>query len=132
MERIKSFLKWLRSCITPGYVSMLVAAFILWYMTKLGETYTTDYEFVVVMDDEEFSVECSIRGKGTNLIGYTIGRKQVKVEVPASEITFDSVTTDEGDTYRYASPTSVQRAITSRISDIEIVDIGNISPVEVM
>ena len=132
MERLKSFFKWLRSCITPGYITMLVAAFILWYITKLGETYTTERDIVVVMDGEEFEVTCTVRGKGTNLIGYRWGSKRKSIEIPSVELSFDSVVTDnEGRTYRHISAVSMQHALASRMSDVDIIAVGAIPALEV-
>ena len=131
MERVKSFLKWLRSCISPGYVAMLVAAFILWYMTKLGETYTTEHEVEVVVEGQVLDVSCTIRGKGTNLIGYTLASKQKSFEIPATELSFDSSITDsEGKKYRQISSSSMQHALSSRMPDIEVVGVGVIPPME--
>lgn len=133
MERVKSFFKWLRSCITPGYVAMLVAAFILWYITKLGETYTTEHEIEVVVEGQQLEVSCTIRGKGTNLIGYTLASKQKSFEVPAAELSFDSATVDsEGKHYRQISSTSMQHALAARMPDIEVIAVGVIPPLEVV
>ena len=71
MEKIKMFFSWLRNAISPAYVTMFVAAFVLWYITKLGDTYTTEHTVVVESLGTEFEVDCTIRGKGTNLVGYT-------------------------------------------------------------
>ena len=133
MERVKSFLKWLRSCITPGYVAMLVAAFILWYMTKLGETYTTEHKVVVVVDGQSLDVDCTIKGKGTNLIGYTLTSKRNTFEVPASELSFEAVVVGEdGKSYRNITTASMQRALSSRLADIEVTTLGEIPPFEVV
>lgn len=133
MERVKSFLKWLRSCITPGYVAMLVAAFILWYMTKLGETYTTEHKVEVVVDGQSLDVDCTIKGKGTNLIGYTLTSKRNTFEVPASELSFEAVVVGEdGKSYRNITTTSMQRALSSRMADIEVTALGEIPPFEVV
>lgn len=133
MERVKSFLKWLRSCITPGYVAMLFAAFILWYMTKLGETYTTEHEVEVVVDGQVLDVYCTIRGKGTNLVSYTFASKHKNFEIPATELSFDGAMTDsEGKRYRQISSSSMQHALSSRMPDIEVVAVGVIPPMELV
>ena len=59
---IKELYKQLRSYVSPTYVAMLFAAFVLWYIAKLGDTYTTDHEVVVVVDGERLNVDCVIRG----------------------------------------------------------------------
>lgn len=133
MERVKSFLKWLRSCITPGYVAMLFAAFILWYMTKLGETYTTEHEVEVVVDGQVLDVYCTIRGKGTNLVSYTFASKHKNFEIPSAELSFDGAITDsEGKSYRQISSSSMQHALASRMPEIEVVAVGVIPPMEVV
>ena len=80
MERIKRFFGWLRGWISPAYITMLVAAFVLWYITKLGETYTTDHSVTVIVGGDEFEVDCTIRGKGTNLINYTISSRRSRFD----------------------------------------------------
>ena len=68
MEKIRIFFSWLRGAVSPVYVAMLIAAFVLWFITKLGETYTTDHEVTVIIDNVEYNVHCTIRGKGTDLV----------------------------------------------------------------
>ena len=57
------FFSWLRNAISPAYVTMFVAAFVLWYITKLGETYTTEHTVVVESLGTEFEVDCTIRAR---------------------------------------------------------------------
>lgn len=104
---------------------MLVAAFILWYITKLGETYTTDHKVAVVVDGDEFEVDCTIRGKGTNLINYTFSSRRSSFTIPSSELTFDkAVVDDEGVMHKHVSTLSLQQALAARMSDIEVVSVG--------
>ena len=131
MEKIKSFFTWLRGCISPAYVTMLVAAFILWYITKLGETYTTDHRVTVVVDSNEFEVDCTIRGKGTNLINYTFSSRRSQFEIPSTELTFDKeVVDEEGITHRHISSLSLQQALTARMNDIDVVAVGPVPTLE--
>ena len=125
MDRIRKFFSWLRGAISPAYVAMLVAAFVLWYITKLGDTYTTDHEVTVVVDGDAFEVDCTIRGKGTDLINYTFSSRRSRFAVPSSEFTFDKeVTDDEGLTYKHITTLSMQQALAARMSDIEVIAVG--------
>ena len=125
MKSIINFFKRVISCITPGYVAMLFAAFVLWYITKLGETYTTEHDVVVVVAGEEYDVNCTIRGKGTNLISYTMSRKHNMVEVPIEELAFEKELTDDaGVTYHYITMASLQKALDTRMSDIEVISLS--------
>ena len=58
--------QWLRKYISPVFVAMLVASFVLWYIAKLNYTYTTDKTVQVNVDGEEFEVVCVIEGLGTS------------------------------------------------------------------
>lgn len=125
MSKFIDGLKQLRSYISPVYVTMFFAAFILWYITKLGEVYTTEHQVAVVVDGQEFEVGCTIRGKGTNLIGYTLFSNDEVFEIPSTELTFDSESVaDDGTPMHHIATTSLQQAIASRMSGVEVVSVG--------
>ena len=125
MEKIKIFLKRIRAYITPGYVAMVVMAFVLWYITKLGENYTTDHEVVVEIEGKEYDVDCTIRGKGTNLISYTLSSRRNNFVVPSAELSFDKeVTDDNGRTYRHVTNVSLQQALNARMNDVDVIAVG--------
>lgn len=125
MERIKSFIRRIISYITPGYVAMVVAAFVLWYITKLGENYTTDHDVVVVIEGKSYDVDCTIRGKGTNLISYTLSNRRNNFVVSPAELSFDKeVTDDNGRTYRHVTSVSLQQALNARMNDVDVIAVG--------
>lgn len=130
MSKISELYKKLRSYISPTYVAMLIAAFILWYITKLGETYTTDHEVVVVVDGEELNVGCTIRGKGTNLIGYTLFSRSDQFDIPSTELTFDMESVDaDGQRMHHISTVSMQQALAARMTGVDIVSVGALKPI---
>lgn len=125
MKRLKAFFGWLRSCISPVYVTMLVAAFVLWYITKLGDNYTTDHQVTVIVDGNRFDVGCTIRGKGTDLIGYTLTSRNSEFDIPIAELSFEQdVVNDEGIVMRHISGVSLQQALASRMNDVDVVAVG--------
>lgn len=125
MGKIKSLFKRLAGYISPVYVTMLVAAFILWYITKLGETYTTDEQVTVVIDGQEYEVDCTIRGKGTNLINYTMKSKKSSFTIHSTELSFDKEEVNEdGDLMRHVSAVSLQQALSARMIDVDIITLG--------
>ena len=125
MGKIKSLFKRLAGYISPVYVTMLVAAFILWYITKLGETYTTDEQVTVVIDGQEYEVDCTIRGKGTNLINYTMKSKKSSFTILSTELSFDKEEVNEdGDLMRHVSAVSLQQALSARMIDVDIITLG--------
>ena len=125
MSMIKELYKQLRSYVSPTYVAMLFAAFVLWYIAKLGDTYTTDHEVDVVVDGERLNVACVIRGKGTNLIGYTLFSQSDEFEIPSTELTFDMDSVDEeGRRLHHISTVSMQQALAARMTGVDIVSVG--------
>lgn len=132
MKYIKNFFGWLHRCISPVYVMMLVAAFILWYITKLGYTYTTDHNISVVVGGKSFDVTCTIRGKGTDLISFPLSSKHNNFDIPITELTFDSVVCDdEGRTLHHISPIALQQALAARMNNVEVLSVGSFPPIEV-
>lgn len=130
MRKIVDLFKKLLSYIPPVYVAMLFAAFVLWYITKLGEVYTTEYPIEVVVDDEHIDVDCTIRGKGTNLIVYTISADRDVYEIPSTELTFDMESVDEdGTPIRHIATTSLQQAIAARMTGVEVISVGAVAPI---
>jgi hypothetical protein len=130
MSRISELYKQLCSYISPTYVAMLFAAFVLWYIAKLGDNYTTDHEVVVVVDGERLNVDCTIRGKGTNLIGYTLFSRSDEFDIPSTELTFDMDSVDEaGNRTHHIATVSLQQALAARMTGVEIVSVGALPPI---
>ena len=122
MDKIKRFLKRIASYITPGYVAMVFAAFVLWYITKLGESYTTEHEVTVVVDGSEYNVGCTIHGKGTNLIFYTFIDRNSRFNIPSEELTLEKTHDQEdGTTYTQITPASLHQALRARMHDVDVV-----------
>ena len=63
---------WLRRYVSPVFLALLVASFILWYIAKLNYTYTTEQPFTVNVDGERFKVSCVVEGvaRSRNVISW--------------------------------------------------------------
>lgn len=130
MSKFSELYKKLRGYVSPTYITLLVAAFVLWYIAKLGDTYTTDHEVVVFVDGERLEVDCVIRGKGTNLIGYTLFSHSDEFEIPSTEFTFDMESVDEeGRRTHHIATISMQQALAARMTGVEIVSVGALAPI---
>ena len=131
MMKVKEFLRRVVGYISPAYLAMLFAAFVLWYITKLGDTYSTEHEVTVVINGRPYEQECTIRGKGTNLIHYTFSSSHSNFEIPMSELTFDgSVMDDKGRSFRHVNALSMQQALATRMNDIDVVSVGTTPMIE--
>ena len=74
MEKIVA---WVRRTVSPVFVVLLVASFILWYIAKLSYTYTTDQVMRLNVEGNEFQITCVVEGVGTNLFGYRVYHDKV-------------------------------------------------------
>lgn len=130
IETGKKVYDFLRRYISPAYIMMFIAAFVLWYITKLGETYTTEHEVTVVIDGTPYTLDCTIRGKGTDLIGYTMSSRRSSFTISSSELTYEQdIPKGDGVIQRHISTVSLQQALAARMSDIEVVAVGSIPPI---
>lgn len=127
MERFKAAVAQLRRYISPVFVTLFFAAFVLWYITKLGYDYTTDYTVGVDVNGHVFDVECKIHGKGVDLFNVKVLSKQRNIAVPLSELGFEYV---EWGNIRI-DPVSLQRALSSRMTDIDVVSVANAPVIEI-
>ena len=106
--------------VSPVFLALLVASFILWYIAKLSYTYTTEQTVRVSVDGQPFEVTCVVEGVGTNLFGYRVYMNK----------TLRSY--EEGHEGKLIiDPQSLQNALAPRFSDIKIISIGDIPEIDV-
>ena len=123
---------WLRvrQAISPVYMVLLCASFLLWYILKLQYTYTTNFSVLINVDGERLRVPCVVEGKGTNLLGYkAYSRKELKIPLKDLKYTIESDYGDSGEllgSWYNLDPQSVQSAISVNFSDIKVISLGDI------
>lgn len=138
MNLLKRFSALVRHYVSPVFVTLFCASFVLWYIVKLDHTYTTEYAVHVNIDGERLRVPCVVEGKGATLFGYRVYMHR-QIRIPLSELKYtveqyvvEPQSEDEdptvGESYCIIDPQSLQNAISVRISDIKVISIGNIPP----
>lgn len=135
-DYIKRLLTIAKSYISPTFVMLFIASFTLWYIAKLNYSYTTELDVKLKISGQRFSVPCVVEGKGTNLFGYVISTSRLNIPLEELEYTVMREVTQIGsspdDKLRlHIQPTSLQNAISVRLSDIKIRSIGTIPDIEV-
>ncbi|MFI3316214.1 MAG: hypothetical protein SNF93_01375 [Rikenellaceae bacterium] len=123
-------LKWLRHYISPAFLIMLTASFILWYIAKLSYTYTTDLNIDVKVGSAKFEVVCVVEGVGTNLFGYRL-YKGGNVSIPLSELKYERIDNEGDNDEIMIDSQSLQNALSVRYSDIKVISIGAIPAVSI-
>mgnify|MGYP003305331400 CR=1 FL=1 len=122
---MNKFLEWGKKSISPVFIAMFVAAFIMWYITKLSYTYTTEQTFRINIDGEKFEVTCVVEGIGTNLFGYRVYHDK-SLRIPLSELRSACSYDEENYGKVIIEPQSLQNAISVRCTDIKIISIGDV------
>lgn len=126
---MENILKWLKRYISPVFLAMLVASFILWYIAKLSYTYTTEQVVRINVDGEPLKVTCVVEGVGTNLFGYKAYMNKT-LRIPLSELKYH-VSREEGHEQQLViDPESLQHAISVRFSDIKVISIGAVPEID--
>lgn len=127
--KLETRMQWLRKYVSPAFLALLMASFILWYIAKLNYTYTTEQVANINVNGEKFSVTCVVEGIGTNLFGYRI-YKGTSLRIPLSELQYTSSQQEGHEGMIVIDPHSLQNAISVRYSDIKVVSIGAVPEIK--
>lgn len=126
---IDKILRWVHRYVSPVFLALLVASFILWYIAKLSYTYTTDQCVRVDVDGERFEVTCVVEGIGTNLFGYRVYSDKL-IHIPLADLKY-TVSREEGHEGRLIlDPQSLQNALSLKFSDIKVKAIRSIPEID--
>lgn len=126
---MESFLSWLRHYISPVFLALLVASFILWYIAKLSYTYTTEQVVHVSIEGQEFELTCVVEGVGTNLFGYKAYANKV-LRIPLSELKYKRSHEEGHEEKLVLNPQALQSAISVRFSDIKVISVGAVPEID--
>ncbi len=126
---MENFWKWMHRYVSPVFLVMLVASFILWFIAKLNYTYMTEQQVQLLIDGRPVEVTCMVEGLGTNLFGYKVYSNKT-LRIPLTELRYE-VVQEEGHEGRIRiDPQSLQSAISLRYSDIKIISVGEVPEIE--
>lgn len=122
---MRNILLRLRRIVSPVFITLFVAAFILWYIAKLNYTYTADYVAKLNIDGHRMEVPCVVEGKGSNLLNhkFKIGKR---LRIPLSELEVVRYLDGDSTVQTSVSRASLRKALSVRISDIKIISVGDI------
>ncbi|WP_296004913.1 hypothetical protein [uncultured Alistipes sp.] len=126
---MESLLEWMRRYISPVFLALLVASFILWYIAKLSYTYSTRQHVKVEVDGVPFEVTCVVQGIGTNLFGYRVYMNKT-LRIPLASLQY-KVSPEEGHEDKIILDSkSLQSAIAVRLSDIKVLSIDGVPEID--
>lgn len=121
--------KWMHRYVSPVFLALLIASFILWYIAKLSYTYTTEQTVRINVDGEPLEVACVVEGVGTNLFGYRVYMNKT-LRIPLSELKYKRSHEEGHEGKLILDPQSLQSAISVRFSDIKVISIGTVPEID--
>lgn len=124
-----SLLKWMHRYVSPVFLALLVASFILWYIAKLSYTYTTDQVVRLDVDGQQFEVTCVVEGVGTNLFGYRVYMNKT-LHVPLSDLKYMRSREEGHENKIIIDPQSLQNVISVKFSDIKVISVRAIPEID--
>ncbi|WP_417015116.1 hypothetical protein [Alistipes sp.] len=126
---MENLLHGMRRYVSPVFLALLVASFILWYIAKLSYTYTTDQTVRVSIDGQPIEVTCVVEGIGTNLFGYRVYMNK-RLRIPLAELRTTPSQEKGHEGKLIIDPQSLQDALAPRFSDIKIISIKHIPEID--
>ena len=127
---MENLLHTMRRYVSPVFLALLVASFILWYIAKLSYTYTTEQQVRLNIDGQRIEVTCVVEGVGTNLFGYRVYMNKT-LRIPLDEIKVERSRAEGHETKYVIEPQSLQKALSTRFSDIKIISVGDIPEIDI-
>lgn len=126
---IQIFLRKLRRYVSPVFLALLVASFILWYLAKLSYTYTTEQTIRLSIDGQPVEISCVVEGLGTNLFGYRVYMNKT-LRIPLAELKTTPSEEEGHEGKLVIDPQSLLHAISVRFSDIKVLSINSIPEID--
>ncbi|HJC26154.1 MAG TPA: hypothetical protein H9760_00775 [Candidatus Alistipes stercoravium] len=126
---IDIFLRKLRRYVSPIFLALLVASFILWYLAKLSYTYTTEQTIRLSIDGQPVEISCVVEGLGTNLFGYRVYMNKT-LRIPLAELQTTPSEEEGHEGKLVIDPQSLQHAISVRFSDIKVISVNSIPEID--
>ena len=126
---IRAIDTFLRNSVSPVFVLLLFASFVLWYITKLDYNYTTDIPVRVNLDGYKFKVECTAEGRGSELVAHRFHMVD-KTKLTFTRVLHAPMANDSCEIV--LSPSSLMNAIATTYPDIRIISIGIVPNIRIV
>jgi len=115
--------------VSPVFLALLMASFILWYIAKLSYIYTTEQKVRVDVDGQVFDVTCTVEGVGTNLFGYQVYMNKT-LRIPLSALKYKRSREEGHEGGGQAGARAVGIGVSVKFSDIKITSIDAVPEID--
>lgn len=117
-----------RNSVSPVFMLLLFASFVLWYIIKLDYNYTTYIPVRINLDGYKFKVECTAEGRGSALMAHRFNLVD-RTKLTFSRVTHAPLAVDSSEIV--LSPSSLMNAIATTYPDIRIISIGIVPNIKI-
>ena len=129
MQAVMKYIwKWLRHYVSPAFLVLLLASFILWFISKLSSSYVIEETVHLLVEDRPVEVRCVIEGPGSSLFMHRIQSRTL--HIPLEELHYRTLRDPEHAGLLRLDPQTVQQAIAVRMSDVKILSVGAVPEIE--
>lgn len=118
---------WFRKYVSPVFLVMLLLSLMLWYLTKLGHTYTAKVPMTVELSGTKFKIECLAEGTGYRIVAHRFLRGKV-ISLDFGEVQTTPSVVSEGS--YIINPYSLQNAISLRTKELRIISVGDLPEIK--
>lgn len=117
----KSIRRDIKKYMSPTFLIMLLIAFALWYIKKLGYTYRSEVPLTVVAMGQKVKVGCTAEGTGYRLLAYK-SLMSTRIEMAADELR-ELPPSAAGKVYRIDA-LALQNAVSVKLKELKILSVG--------
>lgn len=122
-EKIEVVKKRLRNYLSPTFLLLLTLSFMMWYLIKLGHTYTTDVMVPVNVEGTRIRVKCDVKGSGYRIFAHRFLRRS-DIKLTLRDVDVTPSVSNEG--MLVINPVSLRRAISENTKDLDISAVSEI------
>lgn len=116
-----------RPLLSPVFLTLLVASFILWYGIKLSHVYTTEMPITVSIDGRNYDVDCVVEAHGGTLWAQRLSLGS-KINLKFDELSPRRSKENKG--MYTIKPAVISNAIMNKNSALKIIEVVNIPEIE--
>lgn len=109
------------------FLALLLLSFVLWYIVKLNNDYTTDISIPVYVDGQRYNVRTNIEGNGYKIALHNIAPRRNKVMLYSEDLDL-TPSAIYPDMYEIP-PFVLQNRISSTVKELKIISVE--TPVEI-
>lgn len=126
-EKYIEIKEWVKRNVSPAFLVMLFLSLTLWYLTKLGHTYTATVPMTVQIEETKVPIECVAEGTGYKIVRYRFTKRK-PLQIKRNRVHISPSPKSKGS--YIIDPLSLQNAISSEVKGLSIISVGDLPEIK--